>query len=135
MPKYDTAAATQTQMCVERGYLAKQLYAIFTTPVNGAAGIDDVMDTLPDHLLFQEELERDGIMFAAGPHWTDDESRWEGDGLVVIRAGSLDEAEAIAARDPMHSRGVRSFRVRPWLVNEGTVTVRMNFATKSLEVL
>jgi len=27
-------------------------------------------------------------MFAAGPHWTDDEQRWEGEGMVV-RAGSL----------------------------------------------
>jgi hypothetical protein len=35
-------------------------------------------------------------MFAAGPHWSDDEQRWEGDGMVVVRAGSLAEAEAIA---------------------------------------
>jgi uncharacterized protein len=46
-----------------RGYLAKQLYVVFTTPVNG---IGPVMAHLASHLEFQEKLERDGIMFAAG---------------------------------------------------------------------
>jgi len=53
-----------------RGYLAKQLYVVFTSPANG---IGPVMDNLARHLEFQEKLEREGIMFAAGPHWTDDE--------------------------------------------------------------
>jgi hypothetical protein len=30
-------------------------------------------------------LEKEGIMFAAGPNWTDDEKSWEGDGMLVIR--------------------------------------------------
>jgi hypothetical protein len=32
-------------------------------------------------------------------------SAGEGDGLIVIRAKTLGEANAIAARDPMHARG------------------------------
>jgi uncharacterized protein len=109
-----------------RGYLAKQLYVVFTSPVNG---IGPVMENLADHLEFQEKLEREGIMFAAGPHWTDDEQRWDGEGMVVIRAASLSEAQAIAAEDPMHKSGARSYRVRPWLVNEGQLTVKLDFAT------
>jgi uncharacterized protein len=109
-----------------RGYLAKQLYVVFTSPVNG---IGPVMENLADHLEFQEKLEREGIMFAAGPHWTDDEQRWDGEGMVVIRAASLSEAQAIAAEDPMHKSGARSYRVRPWLVNEGKLTVKLDFAT------
>jgi uncharacterized protein len=109
-----------------RGYLAKQLYVVFTSPVNG---IGPVMDNLARHLEFQEKLEREGIMFAAGPHWTDDEQRWEGEGMVVIRAASLAEARAIAAEDPMHKSGARSYRVRPWLVNEGSLTVKLDFAS------
>jgi hypothetical protein len=38
-----------------RGYLAKQLYVVFTTPVNG---IGPVMENLVRHLEFQEQLER-----------------------------------------------------------------------------
>lgn len=109
-----------------RGYLAKQLYVIFTKP---AKGIGPVMEHLAAHLSFQEKLEADGIMFAAGPNWTDDEQSWEGDGMVVIRAESLDAAKAIAASDPMHTSGTRTFHVRPWFVNEGTMTVQLGFAT------
>ncbi len=112
--------------CNDRGYLAKQLYVVFTRPLNG---IEPIMALLPRHLAFQEELESHGIMFAAGPNWTDDETAWEGDGMVVYRAASLAEATAIAARDPMHVEGARSFTVRPWLVNEGTITLKIGFAT------
>jgi uncharacterized protein len=48
--------------------------------------------------------------------------------MVVIRANSLAEAQAIAAEDPMHKSGARTYRVRPWLVNEGTLTLRLDFA-------
>jgi uncharacterized protein len=114
-----------------RGYLAKQLYVVFTTPVHGVA---PVMENLGRHLEFQEQLEREGIMFAAGPNWTDDEKSWEGDGMVVVRAQSLVEAKEIAARDPMHKAGVRRFTVRPWLVNEGTVSVRLNYSKGTFEM-
>ena len=115
-----------------RGFLAKQLYAIFTTPTKG---LGPVMENLPAHLDYQEMLEKTGVMFAAGPNWTDDEQRWEGDGLVVVRAASLADAKAIAAKDPMHSSGARSYLVRPWLVNEGTMTLKLGFATGHFELV
>ena len=121
VPAQDIIAECQT-----RGYLAKQLYMVTTRPVNG---IGPVMENLAVHLQFQEKLERDGVMFAAGPNWTDDEQEWEGDGTVVYRASSLAEARQIAATDPMHVNGARSFTVRPWFVNEGTITVQLGFAT------
>ena len=109
-----------------RGYLAKQLYVVFTRPANG---IGPIMENLAAHLAFQETLESDGIMFCAGPNWTDDEQAWEGDGMVVVRANSLAEAKEIASRDPMHISGARTFHVRPWFVNEGTLTIQLGFAT------
>jgi uncharacterized protein YciI len=112
--------------CKARGYLAKQLYVVFTKPVNG---IQPIMEHLGEHLAFQEKLERDGIMFAAGPNWTDNEQEWEGEGMIVYRAGSRKEAEEIAAQDPMHVKGARTFVVRPWLVNEGVITLEIGFAT------
>jgi uncharacterized protein YciI len=116
----------------ERGFLAKQLYVIFTTPNHG---IGPVMEHLQVHLDYQEQLERRGIMFAAGPHWTDDERYWNGEGMVVIRASSLAEAQKIAADDPMHKAGARSYRVRPWLVNEGVITVKLGFASGRFELI
>jgi uncharacterized protein len=113
------------------GFLAKQLYVIFTKPTNG---IKPVMDNIKEHLAFQVELEKEGTMFAAGPNWTDDEKSWEGDGIVVVRAKSLADATKIAARDPMHQSGARKFTVRPWFVNEGTISVRLNYSKGTFEM-
>jgi uncharacterized protein len=114
-----------------KAMLQKQLYAIFTRPVNG---LGPVFANIEDHLEFQVELEREGVMFAAGPMWTDDEQSWEGEGLVVVRAASREAAIAIAQRDPMHRSGARSFQVRPWLINEGTMTVRLDYSTQKFTI-
>ena len=108
------------------GMLQKQLYMVHTFPTNG---MGPVMENIEPHLKFQIELEEKGIMFAAGPFWDDNEELWEGEGMVIIRAASLEHAKEIAATDPMHSSGARSFTVRPWLLNEGRVTVAVDFST------
>ena len=48
--------------------------------------------------------------------------------MVIIRANSLSEAKQIAATDPMHKSGARSFTVRPWLLNEGTINLSINYS-------
>ena len=48
--------------------------------------------------------------------------------MIVLRAKNLAEARRVAANDPMHKNGARKFRVRPWLINEGSVTVKVNFS-------
>ena len=112
--------------------LQKQLYAIFTSPVDG---IEPILANMEEHLAFQVSLEREGILYAAGPMWSDDEKSWEGEGLVVIRAKSRSEAIAIAERDPMHIRGARRFAVRPWMINEGTVTIRLDSSSQTFAIL
>ena len=114
------------------GCLQKQMYVYFTTPVNG---LGPVMENLEDHLKFQIELEQKGIMFGAGPFWTDDEQRWEGEGMIIIRAGSLAEAREIAESDPMHASGARAFTIRPWLMNEGAVTMKITYSDGGREVI
>ncbi|MEL6463646.1 MAG: YciI family protein [Pseudomonadota bacterium] len=115
-----------------KGMLQKQLYVVFTTPVKGMGA---VMEALEEHLQYQVSLEERGIMFGAGPFWDDNEENWEGEGMVIIRANSMAEAEEIAAADPIHKSGVRSYRVRPWLLNEGTVTVKIRYSDASREVI
>ncbi|PJE33217.1 YciI-like protein [Pseudooceanicola marinus] len=115
-----------------KAMLQKQLYAIFTTPV---AGIGPVLEHLEEHLAFQVQLERDGILYAAGPMWTDAEDAWEGEGLVVIRAASRSAAIRIAQGDPMHKAGAREFRVRPWMINEGSVTLRLDMSSQSFAIV
>jgi len=123
--KTDILAAT-------KGMLNKDLYVITTTPTGG---MDAVMANLEEHLKFQVKLEQDGIMFGAGPLWADDEHTWNGEGMVIIRAESLDHARRIAESDPMHASGARSFTVRPWLLNEGSVTVKITYSDGAREVI
>jgi uncharacterized protein len=111
-----------------KGMLQRQLYAILTTPVDG---LGPILAVIEEHLKFQVQLEADGILYAAGPLWTDDERSWEGEGIVVVKAASRDEAIAIAERDPMHKAGARSFHVRPWLINEGSVTITLNNSSQT----
>ena len=117
--------------CEEIGVLAKKLYVVFTSPANG---LGPVMENLDEHLAHQHKIEQNGIMFAAGPFATDDESQWLGEGMVIIRANSLAEAEQIAASDPMHASGARTYRVRPWLMNEGKISVRVTYSDQKLSV-
>jgi hypothetical protein len=114
------------------GMLRKQLYVVFTKPTDG---LGPIMEVVKEHLEYQVALEERGIMFGAGPFWSDDEKTWEGEGMVIIRAASLEEAKKIAAADPMHKSGARSYTIRPWLLNEGTVTVKVRYSNGSREIV
>jgi hypothetical protein len=67
--------------------------------------------------------------------WTEDGDEWAGEGLVVVRAASVDEAKAIAERDPMHRSGARRYRVRPWMINEGSVTIRLDNSSQTFTLV
>ncbi|MDI5961691.1 YciI family protein [Streptomyces sp. SL13] len=109
----------------DRNLLAKRLYLVISEPTDG---IGPVLDNLEPHVAYQTQLENQGVMFGAGPMADDAEEEWPGDGLFIYRAGSRDEALKLAEADPMHIAGARRFVVRPWLMNEGTVSVRLFYS-------
>ncbi len=113
------------------GVLAMRLYVIQTWPV---ADLEKVKKHLDQHLGYQLELENKGILFAAGPLANDAETSWSGEGLVIIRADSIQAAKKIAQQDPMHQSGARDYRIRPWLLNEGSITLNLKLSSKGLEV-
>jgi uncharacterized protein len=115
-----------------QGMLRKKLYAISTVATGDLAAVGH---NTPAHLEYQLELEQRGILFAAGPLWEEDGDRWRGEGLIVVRAESHEEAVAIAEADPMHSSGARSYSIRPWLVNEGSITLKMSFSGQSAQLM
>ena len=116
--KYDILNAS-SQM------LNKYLYVLITQPIKGLC---PVIENIEEHLKFQISLEERGIMFGAGPFQEDNEIDWAGEGMVIIRANSLSDAKEIAVSDPMHKSGARSFTVRPWLLNEGNITLSINYS-------
>lgn len=120
------------ELCRAKGFLAKPLFVVNTRP---AAPMETILRHVDEHLAYQVELERQGIMFAAGPLFSQDGEQWSGEGLVIVRAADLEEARRIAARDPMHSSGARSYAVQPWLLNEGALTIRVSFSDGRREIV
>lgn len=108
------------------GLFGKLFYLVETTPVGSMATL---MPYVAAHLEHQRKLEKDGVLLAAGPLMTDDGQTHRGEGLFVIRADSLRDAHQIVSADPMHASGVRRFRIRPWLVNEGSLSLSVHLST------
>lgn len=110
----------------DRGALALELYVVESTP-SGAP--EKVKATLPAHLEYQREMELNGKLVLAGPTSDSAGEQMQGAGLIVYRANSMEEAEAMAKADPMHSEGARRFTLRKWLVNEGSLSISVGLST------
>jgi uncharacterized protein len=115
----------------EHGLLAMPLFLVQSIPTGG---LGPVMDNLDPHVAYQVQLEKDGIMFAAGPLADDDVREWKGEGMFIYRASSREEAIKLAEQDPMHISGARRFIVRSWLMNEGGFNVRVFFSAGRSQV-
>lgn len=103
----------------ERGSLAFELFVVESTP---AATPDELKATLPRHLAYQKEMEEAGRLFLAGPMSDDTGEHMIGAGLIIYRAESMEDARELARNDPMHAEGIRTFTLRKWLINEGSLT-------------
>ena len=111
--------------------LQKDLYVIFTRPV---APREKIMELLPKHLERQVELEKQGILFAAGPMEPQDEDKPR-TGMIIIRAESFDHAHEIAMGDPFHAEGLREFDIWNWSMNEGSFTLTINYSDQSASIV
>jgi hypothetical protein len=119
-----------TDMSVEELHarmLKKQLWVVMTQAV---APPDEVRRHLKAHLEHQIRLEKSGVMYGAGP------ATKPGDiaasfGLIIIRAKDEAEARRIADADPMHASGVRKYELYAWSLNEGRITMTLNFSDQS----
>ena len=109
-----------------RGALALELYAAHSTP---AKTPEDVKAALPDHLAYQASLERAGSLAFAGPMSDETGDHMQGVGLIIYRAESLETARDLADADPMHASGARSYVLRRWMINEGSLTLSVGLST------
>jgi uncharacterized protein len=95
-----------------------ELFAIFMTPTEKFQSpyTPEGDKLLVDHLNFLFTLQNENTLLAAGPLDLDVERI---EGMVVVRAGSREDAEAIARREPYAAAGWRTNTVRAWQLNEG----------------
>ncbi|MEQ3625434.1 MAG: YciI family protein [Celeribacter sp.] len=109
--------------------LGKALYVVTTSPARGPG----LREVLPAHLEYQVKLEREGKLFGAGPLF-DEGGEAPVAGMIVLRAGSYDEARALADQDPFHAKGLRSYTIQKWKMNEGAMTLTIRYSDQSVIV-
>ncbi len=89
-----------------------------------------------DHHDFLVDLERREILFAAGP-FRDENGQWStshGIGMIIVRAKTRGDAEAVAYSEPFTKSGLHTMEVAPWQRNEGTVHISVHLADGVLEI-
>lgn len=121
-PSYPPNAAT-----LHDRMLRKQLWVVTTRAVASREELDKLLEA---HLQHQVRLEKEGIMFGAGPLSNPDGSS-TGTGMIIIRAASEAEARRIADQDPFHSSGLRTYTLQRWSLNEGRLTFTIDFSDQT----
>ncbi len=112
-----------------RGALAFELYVVESTLSNIS---QDVQAVLPQHLAYQREMEESGKLVLAGPLSDSTGEEMSGGGLIIYRATSMEAARAIADNDPMHRTGSRTYTLRKWLVNEGSISLTVGLSAQKI---
>lgn len=121
MPKFSDYRA----MAKARGSLALVLYAVINSP---AVAPPEMSKHPPNHLAYQTEPERGRPLVFAGPLSDLSGENIEGVGMIVYRAANLEAARAIANADPMYARAIKTYEIRGWLVNEGSLTLNVGLS-------
>lgn len=114
----------------ERGSLALELYVVESTP---AKPPEEVKANLADHLSYQRSLEEAGVLAFAGPLSDLTGELMQGAGLIIYRSNSMEEAKKIADADPMHKAAARSYTLRKWLINEGSLSLNVGLSTGKVD--
>lgn len=127
MPKWNDYKNTARA----RGALAFELFVVLSMKSSADA---DIPAVLPDHLAYQAKMEAQGNLAFAGPLSDQSGEENSGDGLIIYRASSFEEARAMAEADPMHLSGTRTFTVRRWLMNEGSLNLSLGFSGKTIKL-
>jgi len=91
-----------------------------------------LQETLSAHLEYQGKMEAADKLAFAGPLADETGAEMNGTGLIVYRAVSFDEARQIADADPMHAEGRRPYRIRRWLINEGSFNLSVALSQQSV---
>ena len=105
--------------------LGRTLFVCLSEP---AGPPDEELPLLPEHLRYLIGLEQQGVLFAAGPFM---EGGHPGQrAMYIVRAESEEAARAIVSEEPFHKRGMRTFTLHEWALNEGRVSVQIDFSSQ-----
>lgn len=114
-----------------RGALAMELFVVRTKP---ADDMELVKTILPDHLAYQKQMEVSGALVMAGPISDETGEQMQAEGMIIYRAADLNAARQLADGDPMHVSGARTYEIRKWLVNEGSLIFTVSLSSQSVKL-
>jgi uncharacterized protein YciI len=112
-----------------KGVLGRELFLVHSKPIVPLAIL---AEKLPDHLAYQMRMEAEGKLAFAGPLSDASGEAWSGEGLILYRAESLEQARHLAEADPFHQAGLRQFELRIWLLNEGSFSLGITLSQQKL---
>ena len=111
------------------GLLHKELYIAITEPLSGPG----LAEKLHEHILGQIDLERRHVLFGAGP-LQDEGAERPTRGMFIIRAASFAEARRILDQDVFHRAGLRQYKLQRWSLNEGSITLTVNYSDQTAKI-
>ena len=118
------------QWSLDHHMLSRQLYFYISIPIQGPTR---VMQQVEVHLQHLYRLEREGLLYAAGPFSDcNSDSDFPGGGIIILRAKNMEHAKQIADSDPFHVTGCRTYQLYPWVNNEGRDQI--DFTKSTMEV-
>ncbi len=80
----------------------------FVILLNGIQGKTATPEQIKGHVAFLRQLDKEKRLVLCGPF-----TNYAG-GMVIIKAGSLEEAKEISNRDPFVKEGIRMPEIRTW---------------------
>lgn len=87
---------------------------------------------LLEHYKWIIDLEKRNLVFASGPVFKRDGG--PGVGMTVFKTASFEAADALAASDPFCLCGAAQFHVERWQINEGRISIAIDFSDQTYEV-
>jgi len=112
-------------------FIGKRLFLVFLLPTDKAG---DRSQARLEHFKFVKRLEAEGRLFAAGPYVDESTGKPTGEGLFIVRGASSDEVARLVSEDPFYKGGFRTFRIQPWQLNEGSLTIRLSLSERRVEL-
>ncbi len=116
---------------MRKNFLGEKLYLVFLRPTET---VDERGEARKAHFEFVRGLESSGKLFLAGPYIDEETEKPTGEGLFIMVASTQSEIEQILKDDPFFQGGYRTYHIQPWRLNEGRITVTLNYSDKSLSL-
>jgi uncharacterized protein YciI len=120
----------ETVQAATAGFLGRTFWLVSSV---STVPLSELAPHVPEHLAYVKELEVQGSVMLAGPILSASDAP-TGEGLLIVRASSADEARAIVEQDPFHKRNLRNFTIRKWQCNVGCLPIKLFLSTQSLDL-